>query len=83
MHLIKFTIIADAILYLFFLSVSYRCVKEGLRGILKKECLTLFNPPHFSGRGAEAFIWGLAYLSLGLLYVFFTVESTVKLLSLL
>jgi hypothetical protein len=83
MYFLDITFIADAVLYLFFLSVSYRCVKEGLRGILKKECLTLFNPPHFSGKGAEALVWGLAYLSLGLLYVFFTVESTVKLLSLL
>lgn len=68
----------DLFLYFFFVVTMYICTKEGLKGIFKQRCRTPFAAaPHFEGIGILAVFWGIIYLLVGLLYAYFTLESTI------
>ena len=66
----------DITIIVFIFATAFICLREGIRGIWYKRCRTPLNPPpHFEGTGAEAVIWGVAYLCIGLLYCYYIVES--------
>jgi len=66
--------------FLFIVSVSLLCIREGIRGILLRQCRVPFQHKHDSiGYGVEAVVWGGAYLAIGMLYLYFTFESVAAL----
>lgn len=66
----------DTMMIAFIFFTAFVCLREGIRGVWYKKCrVPLNSPPYFEGTGAEAFIWGAAYLCVGLLYFYYIIES--------